>query len=505
MTETASLPLPGPRRPGLLPRLTIPRPRTEADALEHTLERVAFAPAPPAAPQTTAQATPQAVPLPWPSLYTWRFKLLVLLLVAVPTIALFAAQQLLWGEAATPTGWRATVSDLSWLWVLPLGLGALSVTGMLMQRKPPTHVPAVTNLVCFRYVSRGTNVESLRAAIHSVRTTMERFPLFPYVIEAVVETPVGFADCPDVTEIVTPGSYVTPNQTLYKARGLQWAVETSSLPDDAWIFHCDEESHVTESLVLGIAQAVAEEEASGEHRIGQGCVLYHHTLSDHPFLTLADSIRTGDDVGRWHLQNRGLGIPLLGMHGSFILVRNNIEKAVGFDHGPNSSVTEDAWWALMTAQAGHRTRWVDGFMVEQAPEKVSDFVKQRRRWMTGLARVARHAPVRLPFRLPLAACMVMWALGPLALIYTYTDLALGLRAPLAVQTMGNLAFACFVAIYVVGLRMTLRAAPQTAARTVALYAGQVLLLPVFALLEVTGTAYALAKPKIDFHVIQKRH
>jgi egghead protein (zeste-white 4 protein) len=375
---------------------------------------------------------------------------------------------------------------------------------MLAQRKPPTTVPYVQNLVCFRYVSRGTNVETLKGAVQTVRTHMERFPLFPYIVEAVVENPVGFDD-PDVIEIIVPKDYETPNGTLFKARGLHYAMENSTLSDDTWIFHCDEESQVTESLILGIAQAVAEEERSGEHRIGQGCVLYYRTLDDHPVLTLADSIRTGDDLGRWNLQNRVFGLPLLGMHGSFILVRNSVEKEIGFDHGAESSVTEDAWWALCAAEVGYRTRWVDGFLTEQAPERVKDFVKQRRRWITGLARVAIYAPVRFTYRLPLLASMLAWTLGPLALLWTVADAVLGVPAPKPAQILGDLGFACFTTIYVMGLRMNLRSSRRGPLKSGLLYLGQVLLMPLFALLEVSGAAYAIVKPQLDFHVIQKRH
>lgn len=63
-----------------------------------------------------------------------------------------------------------------------------------------------------------------------------------------------------------------------------------------------EETHLTRAVVRGIRAAVVEEEASGAHRIGQGAILYHRQLREHPFLTFANMARTGDDLGRFFLQ-----------------------------------------------------------------------------------------------------------------------------------------------------------------------------------------------------------
>ena len=48
------------------------------------------------------------------------------------------------------------------------------------------------------------------------------------------------------------------------------------------------------------------------------------------------------------------------MHGSFILVRADIERTVSFDVGLEGSITEDAWWAFAQAFFGREFRWVDG-------------------------------------------------------------------------------------------------------------------------------------------------
>src|SRR3712207_3004260 len=130
---------------------------------------------------------------------------------------------------------------------------------------------------------------------------MKRAPLFPYVIEVVIEEVARLDLLPageDISYIVVPKVYQTPNRSLYKARALQYALENSTIPDDAWLVHLDEETQPTRSGIKGIARMIAEEEVSGKLRVGQGAILYHRAWKVHPWLTLADMVRTGDDFAR---------------------------------------------------------------------------------------------------------------------------------------------------------------------------------------------------------------
>ncbi len=435
-----------------------------------------------------------------------RFKLIVVALMSIVVAVLYVLQAAFWEEGKHPESWERAVQSLSYLWGIPILTGGVSVIGMLFQRRVSRHEPVpgrVASLVSFRYVSRGTNVETLHHAIESVRREMADLPAFPYVIEAIVEQDIDLGDQDDLIKLVVPRDYATASGSMYKARALQYGLEQSPLPDDAWILHCDEESHVHDSLIRGIYQAILEEEASGEHRIGQGAIVYHHSLEEHPFLTLADSIRTGDDIGRFHLQNRKLGIPVWGFHGSFILVRNSVEREVDFDFGPAGSITEDAFWALCQAERGRRSRWVDGYMIEQAPEKLSDFLRQRRRWFVGLAKCVTSAPVALRYRVPLAFFMGVWSVSWLAIVYTYLNLFTGYYTHPAVQAVGNLAFASFLTIYLVGLRANLRLRGVGKRKALLLYFVQALCMPIFSTLEGLSVLYGIVKPETGFHVIQK--
>ena len=58
--------------------------------------------------------------------------------------------------------------------------GACGLIGMLVCRDPTLDdVTTISNLVCWRIASRGTNVEALRATIRRCHIEMAKMPLFP--------------------------------------------------------------------------------------------------------------------------------------------------------------------------------------------------------------------------------------------------------------------------------------------------------------------------------------
>lgn len=68
---------------------------------------------------------------------------------------------------------------------------------------------------------------------------------------------------------------------------------------------------------------------------------------------------------------------------------------MGFDHGPRCSIAEDAYFGLVAASKGYLFGFIEGDMREKSPFTISDFLKQRKRWIQGLLLVVHSSEIPL--------------------------------------------------------------------------------------------------------------
>jgi egghead protein (zeste-white 4 protein) len=196
---------------------------------------------------------------------------------------------------------------------------------------------------------------------------------------------------------------------------------------------------------------------------------------------------------------------IFGLHGSYIVARNSVEKVTGgFDFGSKGDVTEDAWWAMIAMEQGHRCAWVEGYLEEQSCQSILDFMKQRRRWWQGLALVSIFAPAKLRWRFCLALNTLLWAIAPFAMLYTLAHFFWGFKVDPMIKAGANYSFAAFLVLYLMGLKANMDEAGITN-QLVRLkwWVLQVVLLPAFSFLESMSVLWALVNPPKGFHVIKK--
>src|SRR2546421_4704837 len=429
-------------------------------------------------------------------------------------------------------------AELSWLAPVPLAvilwLGWFIFAEVARSGKTPVEVPRVfarqglfafappkpVRLV-FRFVTRGDNIDVLGDSIIAVHRAFERYPLTsgPYRIEIVSERPLSVPKRgEDRTHIyVVPAHYVTEKRSRFKARALTYLQEQVRPQHEDWYIYLDEESLVDEEMLAGLYRFIwraIEVETRGQQNgkkrhaaglIGQGAILYQ---GGNWFFRGADALRTADDVGRFRLQY-ALGWPVFGIHGSFIVIRGVDHKGLSFDVGPAHSITEDAAWALRAWAKGFRFAWVEGYLHEQPPQRVRDFVRQRSRWLSGIRFVLCDAQTPLPYKIGLGIFAGLWQLAFFPFLVAAVALFVHVSPFVLMRIPADFAWATFILAYLQGIDVQARHSHPFIKRKAReaqwkrVISWLLVLCSIwYALLEAAGGLYSL-RPKQGVFVIQK--
>ncbi len=433
---------------------------------------------------------------------------------------IIATYNLLWTRftiSRTPDTWYGQAQYyLLYAWLVAVPQTVLNLQGFLFTHpRAPIFTresawDALHTPLHIRIVARGTNPGAVQRTIEADRAVIAAFTdlygVRPRVtIEVVTDNRVPI----DVAQYVVPADFKTPHGALFKARALQYAVGAVSVAHNAWILHCDEETQITLSGLTGCLQFMQQEIETvhpGEYpAVGQGAILYHRDFWLRPFLTLADSMRTALDFGYFRVQHYVWHRPLFGLHGSFILVRQDIERAVDFDFDSYRSITEDAYWALRLVDRGIGLKWVHGFLSEQATFSVQDFLRQRKRWFTGLWHVLAGKGVRWRTKLVLRASVVSWACGLLGTLAIAIQLIHPIPVPWYILLPASVCLATYTSITVYGLLVNFQELHlQTHGIRWLIVLAQIALGPIFAGLEGTAILWGLfTLNTVKFHIVKK--
>ena len=284
-------------------------------------------------------------------------------------------------------------------------------------------------LLVISYVSKGENQKALKRSLQQTQNILDSMNV-SYEIEVVTDIEV-----PEELRIQdTKGPiyyYLVPqhykgrkNMLKYKARALQYNLsqrdvrfnargETDLHNRDVWILHLDEESIITPQVIIGIKDFIEKYSLrKSEGAIGQGEILYNsYKYGEKIIITAMDSLRTGDDLGRFRFQYMVANKPMAGMHGSYVLMPAVIEKAIGWDWGSRSILAEDTYFALKAMEKNIKFDWVNGFIREQSPFSIRDMIKQRMRWYNGRLLIVTDKSLKLSKRIILGYFLGSWIVG----------------------------------------------------------------------------------------------
>ncbi|KAJ9386718.1 CAZyme family GT2 [Paecilomyces variotii] len=169
------------------------------------------------------------------------------------------------------------------------------------------------------------------------------------------------------------------NFARHKARALEWYRIQCQLTAEDWVLHLDEETELDDFAIQTCIDFIER----GSEDIGMGTIFYNgRNHWQNTLMTVAEISRISEDWGRFQLPMRVSHRPLLGwMKGSWNIINGAVENNVTWD---TNCAAEDFWFAFNATRLGYKFGWIHAIAREQPPETVNDFIRQRRRWYTGI-------------------------------------------------------------------------------------------------------------------------
>ncbi|KAJ3029942.1 UNVERIFIED_CONTAM: hypothetical protein HDU68_010628 [Siphonaria sp. JEL0065] len=328
-------------------------------------------------------------------------------------------------------------------WLLPLPYTLICLFGLIMPYRTPKFLDYAREGVKKRRldnlyivtVTKGDNREAVYRAWQAHKHLENFHPSIR--VHVLTDEPYFFEG---INCYTCPKNFQTGN-SKYKARALEWYRQTMRYTEHDWILHLDEESVIDDESVKRCLEFIWYEK---DYHFGQGVILYNqYKYWSNWIFTVADAIRVGDDLSRFHLQYTYFHRPIFGAHGSFLLNNGLVENAVTWDLG---SLTEDYQFAMKAWDRGFRCGKVCALVREQSPMDIMGFMKQRRRWFVGIRRLPNFLPKLWAF---------FWGLGIFSLYCTIASIPLGFAfkytTPRWFGFLKDLSFVTFVYLYLLGI------------------------------------------------------
>ncbi len=216
----------------------------------------------------------------------------------------------------------------------------------------------------------------VQTSIDNIHLICEKLGYSNYQIDVIDERDDSYNGA---NNIKVPLDYKTKNNTKYKGRALNYAIETrKDISKNTWIMHLDDESMLTEQAMRSMLDYINTPDCKP---IAEGLITYPNKLDvGNKLIKYMDTVRPtfcytccsmleSDECPDW-------------LHGSNLLVRSDMEKEIGWDFG--DSVAEDSLFGYIAYKRfGSVFGWHGGVIEEQSPFTFHDVIKQRQRWAKG--------------------------------------------------------------------------------------------------------------------------
>ena len=356
--------------------------------------------------------------------------------------------------------------------------------------------------ICYRVVTRGLYPELVMQNVHRNFLTCIETGLVNFSIEVVTDVEIYLNNSDQrIKQLVVPSTYRSSTGAMFKARALQYALEPgiSSVNDEDYIVHLDEETIITKNVINGIVNFALE----GKHSFGQGLITYMNLEVVNLLTTLADSFRVADDMGKVRFQLSALHRPIFGWKGSFVVTRCGAERDVSFDHGPDGSIAEDCYFSMVAYNKGYTFDFIQGEMFEKSPFTVLDLIRQRKRWIQGIWLVVHSGKIPIRTKFFLAMSHYAWLTLPITSLSYVLSMIFPLPTPVWLTPIGSFCSAVTLYMYIFGLLKSLDLRSRPLSISFIYLVGQVFTLSLNMVIENIAVIWSLITPKHNFYIVQK--
>lgn len=294
------------------------------------------------------------------------------------------------------------ISSLIYLWFVAMLFSVISRKFLYSGKAGyfPCFIFQITSKECVKTVKRG---------VTSIIRSCCELDFTNYEIWVVTDDPNPpiFTDS-RVRVVVVPNEFEC--RAKYKARALEYSKRKRiSEVYNGWIYFMDEENWVNEQTIKAITNFAEH----GNAKLASGPLMFKSGGSK--LMWLGDSIRV-TECRVCHLAHSLGWWP---MHGENLLVYSKVEKEIGWE---SKYLTEDILFTAYAGEKSYRTGWHGGQLYSTSPSTFFDFIKQRKRWFSGMLQFVLNKNVKAKYRLPELYLLLCWLMGPVFIIGAIANL-----------------------------------------------------------------------------------